>query len=122
MGKTIDEPTAITWTTAYRDRLAAGLTSNNTAFLIPVADLLGVAAEIMNEGGAPMARAYLAWDATKNEEKLVIVGTSQQAGHTPGSVNYLDMIPTRNAGSNIYDFTEPCPPKCDDTSPLHTGN
>ena len=122
MGKTIDEPTAIAWTTAYRNRLAAGTIGNTTAFLIPVADLLGVAAEIMNEGGAPMARAYLAWDAAKNEERLVIVGTTQQPGSTPGTTDYLDMIPTRNPASNIYDFTEPCPPKCDVTSPLHTGN
>ena len=120
MGKTIDEPTAIAWTSAYRGRMAAGTPRNTKAFLIPVADLLGVAAKIMNEGGAPMARAYLAWDADKNQEKLVIVGTTQAAGHTPGTKIYLDMLPSRNPATNIYDFTEPCPQACDDTSPLNS--
>lgn len=116
MSKKIDEPTAVAWTAAYRARVAAGTPSTAKAFLIPVADLLGAAGEIMNQGGAPMARAYLAWDSVKNTEKLVIVGTTQDT--TTPTTKYLDMLPSRNPGSSIWDFTEPCPPVCDTTSDL----
>ena len=119
MGKTIDEPTAIAWTTASRGRHPAGATK---AYLIPLDDLQGAIDEIKNQGGAPMARAYLAYGSTDgqpDEDKLVIVGTTQVPPTMPGGkTTYLDLIPSRNPGSSIWDFTEPCPNQCDSTSPL----
>lgn len=112
----IDEPTAIAWTTAYRSRVPAGSVK---AFLIPVADLLGAAAEVMNQGGQPMVRAYLGYDATKNEDKLVIVGTTQD-NPTPTVTYYNDMLPSMNPNNSIWDFTLPCPTYCDNNnSPLN---
>lgn len=111
----IDEGTAITWTTDYRSRVPAG---SVRAFLIPVADLLGAASEVMNQGGQPMVRAYLGYDAKKNEDKLVIVGTTQD-NSTPGETVYKDMLPSMNPNNSIWDFTEPCPPQCDSSSLLN---
>jgi len=112
----IDEATAITWTTAYRGRVPAGSVK---AFLIPVADLLGAASEVMNQGGQPMVRAYLGYDASKNEDKLVIVGTTQDTS-SPGPTVYNDMLPSTNPNNSIWDFTDPCPPRCDEAnSPLN---
>ncbi|MEM7185621.1 MAG: hypothetical protein AAF466_03090 [Bacteroidota bacterium] len=112
----IDEQTAIDWTSAYRARVASGSVK---AFLIPVADLLGAASEVMNQGGHPMVRAYLGFDATKNMEKLVIVGTTQDTT-TPGNTDYNDMLPSINPNYSIWDFTLPCPTYCDNNnSPLN---
>ena len=120
MGNTINEPTAIAWTTASRSRHATGATK---AYLIPLDDLQGAINEIKNQGGDPMARAYLAYGSLdgKDEDKLVIVGTTQEPPTTPGGETiYRDMIPSRNPASSIWDFTEPCPQACDDTSPLNS--
>ncbi len=112
----IDEPTAIAWTSAYRGRVPEGSVK---AFLIPVADLLGAASEVMNQGGHPMVRAYLGYDASKNMEKLVIVGTTQD-NSTPGNTVYNDMLPSMNPNNSIWDFTLPCPTYCDENnSPLN---
>ncbi|MEM7084542.1 MAG: hypothetical protein AAF489_00075 [Bacteroidota bacterium] len=121
MGNTIDEPTAIAWTTASRARHASGATK---AYLIPLDDLQGAIDEIKNQGGDPMARAYLAYgnvDGKPAEDKLVIVGTTQEPPSTPGGkIIYRDMIPSRDPSSSIWDFTEPCPQACDGTSPLNS--
>jgi len=121
MGNTIDEPTAIAWTTASRGRHATGATK---AYLIPLDDLQGAIDEIKSQGGDPMARAYLAYgntDGKPDEDKLVIVGTTQHSSPSPGGATvYKDMIPSRNPTSSIWDFTEPCPTQCDDTSPLNS--
>jgi len=120
MGNTIDENTAIAWTTASRSRHVSGATK---AYLIPLDDLQGAIDEIKTQGGDPMARAYLAYGSLdgKDEDKLVIVGTTQEASPVPGGATiYRDMIPSRNPTSSIWDFTEPCPTECDDTSPLNS--
>jgi len=120
MGNTIDENTAIAWTTASRARHTPGATK---AYLIPLDDLQGAIDEIKNQGGDPMARAYLAYGSLdgKDEDKLVIVGTTQIPPTKPGDdIIYRDMLPSRNPTSSIWDFTEPCPTQCDDTSPLNS--
>ena len=121
MSNTIDESTAIAWTTAARTRMSTGTTTR--AYLIPLDDLQGAIDEIKNQGGDPMARAYLAYGSLdgKDEDKLVIVGTTQEASPVPGGATvYKDMIPSRNPTSSIWDFTEPCPQACDGTSPLNS--
>ena len=104
---------AIDWTTNYRNAPV----NNATAFLIPIADLQGALAEIQGQTGSPMVRAYLASD--NGVEKLVIVGTEEDRNGV-----YRDLLPAAGeaagAGTNsIWDFTEPCPPACDNNSPLN---
>ena len=113
---TIPESEAITWTADYRGKIPEGAVK---AFLIPLSDLLEVTAEVVKkaEGGSPMVRAYLAYDASKDEEKLVIVGTTQDNSTLP--TTYQDMLPSVDPTYKIWDFTEPCPPKCDNLSPLN---
>ena len=109
---TINEVTAVAWTTAYRNSVSPG---SVRAFLIPLADLEGAINEIKNQSGSPMCRAYLALDG--NEEKLVIVGTTQD-NSSPQTV-YRDMLPSSNPAYSIWDFTQPCPPYCDNASALN---
>lgn len=113
--KTITEAEAITWTTAYRGRMPAGSTR---AFLIPLADLQGLINEIQGQGGSPMARGYLAYDAATGKDKLVFCGTTQDNA-TPGTTIYRDMLPSTAPGNQLWDFTEPCPSACDPSSPLN---
>jgi hypothetical protein len=95
------------------------------AFLIPAIDLK----ELLEEGGTHV-RAYIGVQKIKSEkkgdkptyvEKLMFVGTKLD----PVTGVYLDMISLGNedinaaaAADDIYDFTEPCPPACDPSSPL----
>ena len=117
---TLDD--GITWTADWKSRHASG----TRAFLIPLKDLQGAMAEIMNQGGDPCARAYLGID-DKGEEKLVIVGTKQVPkgdANAANEVDYIDLTPkTRNAivetEYGVWDFTRPCPTYCDDNSPLN---
>jgi len=83
------------------------------AFLIPKADLL----EVLTEG-IDAARAYIGVD-DNGVEKLMIVGTK----YDPATGIYVDMITTGdgnvgNIDDPIYDFTQPCPPACDASSPM----
>ncbi|MEZ4874625.1 MAG: hypothetical protein R2793_04035 [Flavobacteriaceae bacterium] len=110
---------AIDWTTDYRNNEV----TSARAFLIPIQDLQGALAEIQGQTGSPMVRAYLALDPSTNEEKLVIVGTSQEV-QRDGSIIYRDLLPdagvaVEDSSNSIYDFTKPCPTWCDDNSPLN---
>lgn len=109
-------------------------------FLIPAKDLTAVLKEmnilvkhpsgdyILDESKLPDngVRAYTGIDTTNGigkdngyGEKLVIVGTtySSKTGiHSDIIKNEQD--PT-SKDSGIYDFTRPCPPECDISSPLN---
>ena len=115
--KKITLATAKSWTANWKNTPS----TSARAFLIPIQDLQGAISEIQNQGGSPMARAYLGLDPSTNTEKLVIVGTSQ-ATDKQGNLVYRDMLPSdENAigdGNSIWDFTRPCPPWCDDNSVL----
>jgi hypothetical protein len=84
-------------------------------FLIPKVDLQEVLAE-----GVDAVRAYIGVD-DNNVEKLMIVGTK----YDPVTKIYVDMITTVGVEKNtavadsIYDFTDPCPPASDPSSPLN---
>lgn len=85
-----------------------------TAFLIPKADLLEVLMEDVDA-----VRAYIGVD-NEYTEKLMIVGTKLN----PVTGVYEDMITAdamneSNQQDTIYDFTSPCPPACDPSSPLN---
>ena len=104
---TITLAQATAWTTKWRTQNPNAV----KAFLIPNDDLTGVLAE-----NPDAVRAYLAID-DNGEEKLVIVGTTQQIDGT-----YKDKLPDPKGGDNgnyIFDFTLPCPPICDPTSQLN---
>ena len=83
------------------------------AFLIPKIDLLEVLREDVDA-----VRAYIGIN-DEGVEKLMIVGTK----YDPATKIYVDMI---NVGvgnapvqqDDIYDFTSPCPPDCDPSSPM----
>lgn len=85
------------------------------AFLIPKIDLLEVLREDVDA-----VRAYIGIN-DEGAEKLMIVGTK----YDPGTKIYVDMI-TVGVGNataqqdDIYDFTSPCPPDCDPSSPILT--
>ncbi|MDI6046356.1 hypothetical protein [Flavobacterium yafengii] len=85
------------------------------AFLIPKVDLL----EVLKEG-VDAVRAYIGVD-DNNVEKLMIVGTK----YDPVTKIYVDMIAVGVGNAtvqqdDIYDFTSPCPPDCDPSSPMLT--
>jgi len=67
---------------------------------------------IIDEQGASYLRVYFAWDTTMEpgrEEKLVMVPVNEFGN---------DMVPRDSDHSNVFDFTLPCPPTCDTSSPL----
>jgi len=67
---------------------------------------------IIDEQGASYLRVYFAWDSTMEpgrEEKLVMV---------PVNATGNDLVPKDSEHSNVFDFTLPCPPTCDTSSPL----
>jgi hypothetical protein len=117
---TLDE--GIAWTTQWRSSHGTAA----KAFLIPLKDLQGAMAEIMNQGGEPCARAYMGIN-DQGEEKLVIVGTKQVpkgASDTAEDVDYIDLLPKTadkvvTTEYGLWDFTHPCPPKCNYASPLN---
>ncbi len=78
---------------------------NNTvkAFLIPNIDIT----QLLAEKGVQDVRAYVGID-DNNEQKLMLVGVDSEGN---------DLIDEAN-GQFIYDFTQPCPKKCDINSPL----
>ncbi|MCW5520592.1 hypothetical protein J1N09_12120 [Aureitalea sp. L0-47] len=115
--KKITLATAKSWTANWRNAPS----TSAKAFLIPIQDLQGAISEIQNQGGNPMARAYLGIDPSDNTEKLIIVGTNQETDKA-GNTVYRDLLPadenTTDGGNSIWDFTRPCPPYCDDNSAL----
>jgi len=85
------------------------------AFLIPKIDLLEVLREDVDA-----VRAYIGIN-DEGVEKLMIVGTK----YDPATKIYVDMITVAtendsNVADDIYDFTSPCPPDCDPSSPMLT--
>lgn len=100
--------TAVDWTTAWR---AAHVNVPNyvKAFRVDVNEIQ----EILQEAGTDYIRLYFGIDGTT--EKLILVAVDEYDN---------DIInPTVNGHvkSGTYDFTNPCPPTCDDQSPLMTG-
>lgn len=122
--KKIDLATAKTWTKAWRDSKATNDSQNlSNAFLISAQVLEGLLAELKGQSSTTAyARAYMAIDPATNTETLVMVGTLPES--EGGKTVYRDMITGEDGtefagGGSIYDFTLPCPPRCDDNSPLN---
>lgn len=122
------------WTKNWREKCP----DNCKAFLIPTEDLVEVLEEMnilkktkkgnykLKKTKGKDVRAYMAIDPETKEgggEKLLIVGTKLGKDGV-----YRDMIPNRkddyelgDGDEDIYDFTSPCPNKCDSGSPLFGG-
>lgn len=97
--------TAVNWTTAWR-----GANSNSIkAFKINIDEVN----DMLKETGTSSIRLYFGLD--NGVEKLALVAVN---------ANGQDIInPTVNGQmiSGTYDFCDPCPPTCDPSSPLITG-
>jgi len=99
---------AVAYTTEWRDKNPGSVTS----FLVSIDDLQG----IVDELGADYARIYLGY-GSDGLEKIMIVGADSEQQDI-----ILDMEHPVSPASGIYDFSNPCPPTCGDTtSPLATG-
>jgi hypothetical protein len=106
LGTTFEIPLkdAQTWAKAWADK-----GNFVKGFLIDASELRG----IIDETGASYVRVYFAWDDTMEpgrEEKLIMV---------PANIDGNDMVPLDADHSNVFDFTNPCPPTCDSKSPLY---
>jgi hypothetical protein len=107
---TIDLQTAQTWARKWRKEEGTYNAHHElNAFLIPKEDLIGLLDE-----GIDAVRAYIGVDEN-DVEKLMLVGTKYNAE----TQTYVDMTPGGNIEGKIYDFTKPCPPMCDQNSPLN---
>jgi hypothetical protein len=119
------------------------------AYLIPIEDLMGVLIEMevlkplskkdntysYDEGHNKAIRGYMAIEPVnlhgRPEEKLLIVGTEKIGEGF--DVVYRDIIWDKNKlvgdgleepvqegdGSGVFDFSRPCPDRCDEESPLN---
>jgi len=106
--------------------------SECNGFIIPLSDLKGLIAEMDSLPPSTVpnyVRAYIGIKTNNlvspptQTEKLILVAT-KPGGIVNGEQIYLDMITADNGkkyngGGLIYDFTDPCPPRCDATSPLN---
>ena len=114
--------TAQSWAQEWRSEESVYNKHNEChAFLIPAEDLAQVLEEMKAQKGPKYVRAYLGVEPTAQTEKLMIVGTRPET-QTDGSIVYRDLISDGDDGSDggsIWDFTQPCPPDCDDRSPLN---
>ena len=120
------------WTKEWRDDESDYNKYNEcNAFLIPIKDLKELLAEMGDSDDNAYVRAYLGVEKKVNEEthektfteKLAIVGT-RHVQDSEGKWYYQDRITDEmgneyGGGGGIYDFTRPCPPNCDDDSPLN---
>lgn len=97
--------TAVNWTTAWRAANVGAV----RAFKINMDEVN----DMLEEAGTTAVRVYFGLD--NGVEKLVLVAVNS---------NDQDIInPTVNGQmiSGTYDFCAPCPPTCDTSSPLLTG-
>lgn len=114
--KKISLNTGISWTSQYRTAHA----NETRAFLVSVQALNSLLGEMGNPTDPNVCiRIYKGVDPSSNEEKLILVGTEQDKE----SEVYRDLLPSdgenTDGNHNLYDFSKPCPPICDPSSPLN---
>lgn len=103
MKNTISIETAQDWAKRWKDAQGKNKTPQITAFLIPGLDV----SEALKPEKAIDVRTYLGIDES-DVPRLIIVAVDK---------NGNDLIDEIN-GYYIYDFTLPCPPKCNDLPPF----
>ncbi|MGJ8743480.1 hypothetical protein [Polaribacter sp.] len=120
---TITLKTAKKWAKRWRKKESNYNSYNKlNAFNIPKIDLI----EVLQEDGVASIRAYLGVEKFVNkdtgekiyQEKLMIVGVDVH-GKDMLSVDRSGKALIAGNGSEIYDFTNPCPDSCDTESPLN---
>lgn len=133
---TIPKDTGAQWTANWRSQHP----NTVNAFLIPAVDFVEVLNEIgvLDDAAATQAQAnannlnskirgYLAIDDS-NTEKIIFVGTENVDGVNrdiiDGTIDGTTPTALKSSASNpstsgVYDFTTPCPPDCDENSPLN---
>jgi hypothetical protein len=102
MENTISFETAQEWAERWKNVQENGETPNITAFLIPGIDVT----QALEPDEAVDVRTYLGIDDT-DIVRLIIVGVDAEGN---------DLIDESN-GYYIYDFSRPCPYKCNDKAP-----
>lgn len=128
---TISLDEAKAWTQEWRSEDGRYNEHNEcNGFLIPAADLQQALDLLEGQEGDTYVRAYIGVknEGRVTEEKLVIVAT---IADEEDSTIYRDLIygevdgvgatepPSSKVNSGIFDFSDPCPPACDDKSPLN---
>ncbi|KQC01744.1 hypothetical protein [Pedobacter sp. Hv1] len=129
---TIPLPDAVARVTRFRAQLAGSVPEANIprAILIPIADILAIVNKyqtITPKGDITVAlKGVRAYFAVKREDEdlpdditALIVPVNLQGDDiitTPPGLGDGD-----DDGSEIYDFTTPCPTECDVKSPLFVG-
>ena len=116
---TISLAIAKEWANEWRDDEASYNKYNQcNAFNIPKKDLIEVLAE-----GVHSIRAYIGVEKieikgkqTVFTEKLMIVGVDKNG---KDMISSSDGLTLDDGKGEIFDFTDPCPDKCDETSPIN---
>ena len=109
------------WAKEWRDDEASYNKYNQCrAFNIPKKDLIEVLAE-----GVESIRAYIGVEKIDVKgkqsiftEKLMIVGVDKNGKDMISSSDGMLLDPDKG---DIYDFSEPCPHVCDESSPINGG-
>ncbi len=97
--------TAVDWTTAWRATNANAV----KAFLINIDEVN----DMLLEAGTNSIRLYFGLD--NGVENLALVAVDANG------VDIINPVVNNQKISGTYDFCQPCPPTCDQTSPLYTG-
>ena len=97
---TLDLATAQEWAALYREKNPNSV----IAYLIPGIDFT----QLIEQANVENIRAYVGIDPESGLQKLMLVGVDAKGN---------DLISEKDK-DYIYDFTRPCPDKCDIESPL----
>lgn len=97
------------WIRAWIDSHGKGAVKG---FLIDVDELRS----IIDESGAKYVRVYLGVNKNlpQDRHKLLLVPVNEEG------CDMCSKEVEEDDGSNVFDFTMPCPPTCDAVSPLHS--
>ncbi len=116
----------------FRDQLASQVPENNIprAIFIPISDLLAIinSYDILRADGTTLnelqgVRAYFAVKESDMDLDDDITAVIVPVGKNGEDIIYKDKgnggVGEDDDSTEIYDFTQPCPDKCDTRSPLY---
>jgi hypothetical protein len=120
---TISREEAIIRTTLWREKFmetfaGSGPSDVFRGFLIPIEDIKDIASKFP-DGDITHVRAYVSAQPQPDDEQKVTLSILL----VPAGADEKDVLKRVDEQgvekSTIYDFTQPCPPCCDVSSPLH---